>query len=80
MPLIEVIDIKLFPEGIHLPSGLFSPWGSHFCYDLAFLDRISPHTGEKLGRVLQEKNKIPDIGIEGQILRWNPKNTHGREF
>lgn len=72
-PLTEIMDVKLFPNGILLPSGLFSAWGTHFSYDLAILDGIVPATGEELGRVLQEKNKLPKKGIEGQILRWNPK-------
>jgi len=73
-PLIRVIDIRIYPEGIDLPiCGTFFTWDSKICYELACLDYIVPCSGEELGRVLQEKNKLPKNGIEGQILRWETR-------
>ncbi|MDD5048078.1 MAG: hypothetical protein PHH09_04050 [Methanoregulaceae archaeon] len=37
---------------------------------VAKLDGIDPPTGIELGRVLASKNKIPEKGIDAQIIRW----------
>jgi hypothetical protein len=37
---------------------------------LAARDGIDPPTGEALGEVLNEMHRIPDDGMEAQILRW----------
>lgn len=67
MELTEVIPITLYPGGIEI-NGDFKPWSQ--LDDLARLDGIDPPTGEALGEVLNEMHRIPDDGMEAQILRW----------
>ena len=38
--------------------------------DLAARDGIEPPTGEALRDVLLEMHRIPNEGVEAQILRW----------
>ena len=67
--LTEVIDIKIYPTGFK-GKVMFHPWDSTLANLLAHQDFISPPTGIELGKVLMGKNKIPDEGVVGQILRW----------
>jgi hypothetical protein len=70
-PLVEVIDIIIRPDCLKLAglSFLF-PWSDRGIKTIAEKDGIVPPTGEALRDVLMSKNKIPDAGIEAQILRW----------
>jgi hypothetical protein len=73
MELIDVINIEVFPWGIH--GGHLSPsWSNNTYMDsLAARDFIDPPTGEALRDVLIGKNgKIPEEGAPAQILRWKP--------
>jgi len=73
--LREVVPILVFPEGI---SSMVSPgwsprqmfWPYHRLDNLAAQDGIVPATGAELGRVLTGYHKIPEAGVEAQILRW----------
>lgn len=70
-PLIEVIDIIVRPDGMKIRglSFLF-PWFDLGVESLAIKDGIVPPTGLALRDVLMSKNKIPEAGIEAQVLRW----------
>jgi hypothetical protein len=74
MELIDVINIDVFPWGIH--GGHLSPTWSNNTYimnHLAARDFIDPPTGEALRDVLIGTNgKIPEKGAPAQILRWKP--------
>ena len=73
MELTDVIDIDVFPWGIH--GGHLSPsWTNNkFMDSIAARDFIDPPTGEALRDVLIGKNgKIPEKGVLAQILRWLP--------
>ncbi len=66
-----VEDIILFAGGIYSEwPDVFSPWDSPVMDTVAKLDGIDPPTGIELGRVLASKNKIPEKGIDAQIIRW----------
>jgi hypothetical protein len=65
--LVEVILITLYPGGIEI-GGNIKPWSQ--LDDLACLDGIDPPAGEALGELLNEMHRIPDEGLEAQILRW----------
>ena len=69
VPLVDVTNILISSKG----WGISHPgirWDDPFSDILAVLDGIKPPTGETLKNVLLEKNKIPEGGIEAQILRW----------
>jgi hypothetical protein len=71
--LKEVWGIDIKPDGImtYAWDGYperFYQWA--YLDWLAVLDGIIPPTGEALRDVLISKNKIPEEGIEAQILRW----------
>jgi len=36
-------------------------------------DGIDPPTGEALEKVMKEYHRIPDEGLEAQILRWSSR-------
>ena len=65
--LIQVIPITIYPSGIEAP-GEVRRWD--LLDEIARLDGIEPPTGEALCRVLSGMHKIPDEGVEAQILRW----------
>jgi hypothetical protein len=73
MKITEAIPIKIFPTGILFVGDAMVPdvirWG-----DLDWLaakDSIVPPTGTELYNVLTSKNgKIPQEGVEAQIIRW----------
>lgn len=74
--IADVRQIRIFPSGIRYTDdgqgNLFS-WDHPHMYYLAKEDGIFPTTGQELGRILQLKNKIPDAGIAGQIIRWGDR-------
>jgi hypothetical protein len=68
--ILEKTDpIRIFRNGITFFGEIF-PWNDCVLDEIALADGIDPPTGEELGRVLSEKNKIPEDGLEAQILRW----------
>jgi hypothetical protein len=69
-PLKEVANISIREWGILWKDGAggYSYWSN--LSPLAYMDGIVPSTGEALRDVLVSKNRIPDTGIEAQILRW----------
>ncbi len=67
--LKAVIPITILTDGIEAPRE-FRPWS--LLDGIARLDGIEPPTGAELYRVLSGMHKIPDDGIEAQILRWRP--------
>lgn len=73
-PLWMVEDIFIVKEGfLFFHNGKFYKevhWHEWEMRDLAKKDGIIPATGEELHKVLTSKNKIPDEGIEAQIIRW----------
>jgi hypothetical protein len=73
-PLREVLDITILPCGILSECKELDCYSAWFWDELDWLSRldfISPPTGEELRDVLVGKNgKIPDQGVEAQILRW----------
>lgn len=84
-PLVMVRNIIILPSGIimtvvnndfpvnPLPKNVYARatlWTWDQLDWLATLDGISPTTGIELGKVLMGKNKIPEEGAVGQILRW----------
>jgi hypothetical protein len=75
MPLVQIIPCRIFEDGLTRywsdgrEGACFGPWVAYNC--LAARDGIIPPTGEALRDVLISKNgRIPDGGIEAQILRW----------
>ena len=72
--LTEVYLIIICPDCILAPGGgAFPPWpafGEDELADLARRDGIVPPTGDALRDVLAGMHKIPDDGIEAQVLRW----------
>jgi hypothetical protein len=73
-PLTEVWEIDITPLGINFYNfdGRFEKFESWELLDwLAARDGIVPPTGETLRDVLMSKNKIPEAGVEAQILRWS---------
>lgn len=70
-PLVEVIGIIVRPDGLKLMGLTFLfPWFDKGVQTIAEKDGIVPPTGLALRDVLMSKNKIPETGIEAQILRW----------
>ncbi len=70
-PLTTARNIRIVPGGIVFPGPLHEEYYAWRALDdLAARDGIEPTTGEALCRVLSEMHKIPDTGIEAQILRW----------
>lgn len=69
-------DILIIPTGfLFYHNGKFQKeigWNSWEMRDIARRDYILPPTGEALRDVLMSKNKIPEGGVEAQILRWTP--------
>lgn len=86
-----VWDIIVWKEGILFPEmkdhsdyspEMFREWE---CLDwLAFLDGITPATGEELGRVILEMNElVPTTNnllgeLEMQVIRWTSSNETSR--
>jgi len=72
-PIKEAWVIDILQEGIALYDFDGTPQGIHRWDELDALaerDGIVPPTGEALRDVLISKNKIPEEGIEAQIIRW----------
>jgi len=73
--LLTVDDIGIFPDTgivVFQPQGgraVYS-WGSMIADIIAEQDGIEPPTGEALCRVLSGMHKIPEGGVEAQIIRW----------
>jgi hypothetical protein len=67
-PITEIVNIHISVCGISTPRHSFV-WSE--LNNLAMFDGIVPPTGEALRDVLMSKNKIPEQGIEAQILRWS---------
>lgn len=67
VPLTEVIPIVIHEEGIEMFGDLIK-WEN--LDDIAREDGVNPPTGEELKNVLTGNRKIPEAGIEAQILRW----------
>ena len=64
----EAWPIKIFPEGLQVTPGPVVKWD---CLDnLAAEDGIDPPTGEALRDVLLSMHRIPENGLEAQIIRW----------
>lgn len=72
-PTIEVIPVFIYQTGMKLfLKNMWVHCAWHQLNWLAALDCISPPTGEALRDVLTGKNgKIPEEGIEAQIIRWD---------
>ena len=73
--LREASDIEIYPWGIMFFDGRgFAtegfPWHFNFLNGIALLDGINPPTGIELGKVLTNYHKIPETGLQAQILRW----------
>jgi hypothetical protein len=69
--IIICLDIIINHEGIRdvtWEQGFVVLWNG--CDGCAALDGIVPPTGEALKKVLAEKNIIPAVGVEAQIIRW----------
>lgn len=76
MPLEYVFEIDIRKDGIvtynfdGYADAIFE-WETKDAARLAQLDGIVPPTGEALRDVLVSKNgKIPESGVEAQIIRW----------
>ena len=71
-PLTNVVPCRIRNEGIDdlKFQGEFGLWDWNELDTLAELDGIVPATGIESGNILMSKNKIPQEGIEAQILRW----------
>jgi len=81
-PLVAVINCTIYPDGLERHwredrrerefqseiNMCRKPWAEWDC--LAKRDGIVPATGEELGRILTQYNKIPAEGLQAQILRW----------
>ena len=72
MPIIEVIGVYLGNCTFgYMSVGCGYHWNSPLIDEIARRDGIVPPTGEALRDVLIQKNgKIPENGIESQIVRW----------
>lgn len=70
MELIQVIDGMLYPWGFVISPNTEHRWEHWEMDSFALWDGIDPPTGIELGRVLTSLNKIPDEGVEMQIIRW----------
>jgi hypothetical protein len=70
LKLTWILNIRIYPWGFQYHNSL----EQRFEWPLLFIDAekdgIVPPTGEALRDVLMSKNKIPDEGIEAQIIRW----------
>jgi len=63
--------IRIVPGGIVFPGPLHEEYYAWRALDdLAARDGIEPPTGEALRDVLLGMHRIPDEGVEAQILRW----------
>ncbi len=67
--LHAVLNVVLYPDGIKYSFGKY-PWSSRFVILTVKADGIDPPTGEALEKVMKEYHRIPDEGLEAQILRW----------
>ena len=75
--ITRAYNCKIFRSGITIPNQAFvEELGVHgavnwyFLDDLAKADGILPPTGEALRGVLVGMHRIPEEGVEAQVLRW----------
>ncbi len=65
--LQRVFPVTIYPNGMEI-LGNYREW--HELDAIAIADGINPPTGAALGDLFNAMYKIPQEGIEGQIIRW----------